>query len=346
MKKIYFIWHWKKKTDDKLKGVFAVFDSLLYAIQKLSKDFDVQIICISDVNHGYFFSEEQKIKYYFVKDKAELFDYLKKNSPDVIFLNHHSQKYKDVLKEIEKLNCLKMIYYSSPIKFFDNNIKNIFRNIFKSTISKNHKNINYHFVHHDYQKRQLKKILNLQDKNIIIAPKTADLNIYKPLKIEKKWDCVYAGRSTEGYWKRPELAIEACALSKKTLTMPGAKLKKEYPHVTVFDHWLEACELNNIFNQSKCFIITSDEFEMGPRVIPEAAACNIPIICCSDSPACVSHIKKIGGFIAEPNFKDISEKIDLATKTICNSREQLISLGYTYDLIYNKILEIIRYEFN
>jgi len=182
---------------------------------------------------------------------------------------------------------------------------------------------------------------DIPEDKIIVAPKTADLNVFKPLNIDKKWDCIYPGRCTEGYWKRPELAIEACQIAGKSLVMPGANLKRTYNHVKIFNKWLTPFELNIIYNQSRCLLITSNYKEMGPRVIPEAAACNIPIVCCSDSPANVSYVEKIGGFIAKPDPLDIAGKIKLATNTICNSREQLKNLGLTRDLILKKILEIL-----
>lgn len=288
-KKIYFVWHWFKKTSHDLKGAFAVFDSLMFAIQELSKIYNVKVLALSNINQGELFIKEHGIKYVFFKSIEEILDYSLKEKPEVIFLNHHSSNYQSFLNKINSLKSLKIIYYSSPIKL---NLKDTIlywktNGLFARNINKEHKKIDYHLVHHEYQKNELMEFDIPEDK-IIVAPKTADLNVFKPLNIDKKWDCIYPGRCTEGYWKRPELAIEACRIAGKSLVMPGANLKRTYNHVKIFNKWLTPFELNIIYNQSRCLLITSNYKEMGPRVIPEAAACNIPIVCCSDSPANVS----------------------------------------------------------
>lgn len=340
--KIFFVWHWLKKTSEDAHGTFAVFDSLMFAIRQLSKLYNVKIICLSEENSGKYFCKEQEIEYVFLKTEGEIIKWLSAHPSDVIFINHHSKNYKGFLKEINNLKALKLIYYSSPILIKAGNFKSWIMNLLSNSANKELKKLDYHFVHHDYQKKQLLSVLKIDEERVLVAPKTADLEIFRPAKEEKKWDCVYPGRCTEGYWKRPELAIEACAIARKTLVMPGAKLTKAYKYVTVFNNWLNAKELADVFNKSKCMVITSDDTEMGPRVIPESAACNLPIICCSDSSACSSHIKKIGGFIARPDPSDLAEKIRLAVNTICNTRQQLIDLNYTYDLLFNKILKIIK----
>jgi len=341
---IYFVWHWQKKTSEKLKGAFSVFDSMMQAIKLLSKNqkYNVKVLCISNVNSGEYYSEEQGLGYFFVKTLEDVAGYLKESKPDYIFLNHHGKDYYELLREVNQISCKKVIYYSSLIRLRDKNLfsslKNALQN--KSPV-KEFEKIDFHITHHEYQKKELLAQLKIKEDRIFVAPKTADLEKYKPLNVSKEWDCIYPGRCSEGYLKRPELAIKACEIAGKTLVMPGAKLDNTYEHVTTFDDWIQESELISLYNKSKCLLITTNYREMGPRVIPEAAACNIPIVCCSDSSACVSHVKKIGGFIAEPNVHDIARQINLATKTICNTRDRLIEIGYAYDLIYKTILEIL-----
>jgi len=346
--KIRFVWHWYKKTSKELNGAFSVFDSLLFAIQKLSEKYDVEILCLSKIGQGKYFTKQQQIKYVFFKTKNEIISYLQKNEPDVVFLNHHSDDYRLFLKKINALSALKIIYYSSPIKLNGLDfLRFLKRNgLGAENINKEHNNINYHIVHHEYQKKQLEKFFGIIANQIFVAPKTADLNVFKPIALRKKWDCVYPGRCREGYWKRPKLAIKACDILDKSLVMPGARLLNQYNNVTVLDRWISSQELNIIYNQSRCLLVTSNYIEMGPRIIPEAAACNIPIVCCSDSLAAVSHVRRIGGFIAKPNPRDIAKKIQLATCTICNSREQLLNLGYTRDLVFKTIESILKTVFN
>ncbi len=238
-----------------------------------------------------------------------------------------------LLQNISELSGKKIIYYSSPV---------IYKNPFRQYITKSHLKFNFHIVHHEYQKNQLIKKFRIDPSKIIIAPKTADLDLFKPMNLDKKWDCIYPCRGKEGSWKRPELAIEACRIANKSLCMPGANLVNKYQHVTTFDKWQTPEELAVLYNQSKCLVITSDYKEMGPRIMMEAAACNIPIVCCSDSPANISHISKLGGFVAKPKAKDIAQKIELAVKAEVNYRNELERLGFDFDLIYSEILKILK----
>ena len=126
--------------------------------------------------------------------------------------------------------------------------------------------------------------------------------------------------------------------------MPGARLKREYPHVTTFAGWQSPEEVARLYNQSRCLLTTTNYREMGPRIILEAAACNIPVVCCDDSPAAVSHVWRVGGFVAKPDPDDLAKKILLATNTIVNTREQLVRLGYTYDFTFRAIRDILLHE--
>lgn len=332
--KFYFIWHWNKKTTKELRGAFAAFDSLIFAIAKLTelKGYEIKILTIDSKNKGDLYSKNQGIYYKFFDSKSEIIDYLKKENPHYIFLNHHSRSYKDFVNEIVNLSAKKIIFYSAAI---------VYKNPFRQYITDQHLKFDYHIVHHQYQKDQLVRKFKINPTNIIIAPKTANFDLFKPLNLEKKWDCIYPARGGEGYLKRLELAIKACKIANKTLCLPGAVLKGKYEWVTTFDEWQSPEALAKLYNQSRCLLMTTNYLEMGPRVTMEAAACNIPIICCSDSLANVSHVSKIGGFIAKPNPKDIAEKIELAINTKIDSRSELKRIGFTYDLLYKKILEII-----
>ena len=323
--KIVFLWHWLKRSTPELNGVFAAKDSLIHAIGLLSQEYDIKLISLSKDEDYELYSSEQNIYYIFRSSWNELINEVRKINPDILFINHHPSNYTKILKNLSLLRAKKIIYYSSPIRH----------------LSGYHKALNAHLVHHEYQKAILLQ-KGVDAKKVYVAPKTADLSLFKPVKTVKKWDCIYPMRGKIGYWKRPELAIKACKIKKFSICMPGAVIPPKYNWVTTYDKWVSQRELAKLYNQSKCLVITSNDREMGPRVIPEAAACNIPIVCCNDNRACVSWVKKIGGFIAEPDPVDIAEKIEEAiSSTNVEYRENLIKLGYDSDLIYKVLNDIL-----
>ncbi len=323
--KIVFLWHWQKRLTDEEKPVFAVPDSLINAAGRLSSDYIVKLVAFSKERDYEVHSAKQNIDYIFRTSLEGLMSAVTDIDPDILLINHNPNPYEKLQKMLNRLRAKKIIYYSAPIK----------------ELNQYHKKIEYHLVHHKYQKEILKR-KGIDPKKIVVSPKTADMEIFNPGDIEKKWDCIYPMRGGMGYWKRAELAIEACKLNNMLIVMPGAKIPPEYSWVTTFGEWKSPKEMARLYNQSKCLVITSNEKEMGPRVIPEAAACNIPIVCCSDSPACVSHVKRIGGFVAEPNPKDLAEKIKLALQEKLDSRRRMDELGFDYDLNYRTLSNLIK----
>lgn len=341
MKKLVFVWHWNKKINE--QG-FLADDSLIYAIRELSKKYDVEIVAKKN-GLANTVLQSNGLTYVLFETKKEIIDYIiNTRKPDLVFFNHHSAPYDDLLRPIVSEKSIHTgIYYSSPIRFYGKDLLSYWKHhrFRLYNLSKYHTSISYHLVHHPYQREELINY-GVQRDRIFVAPKMADEDIFKPNHAGlKKWNCIYPGRCTEGYWKRPELAIEATKSLGYSLVMPGAKLNTTYEHVTTFDNWVPQERLVDLYNQSECLVITSNIVEMGPRVIPEAALCNIPIVCCSDAKACVSHVKNIGGFIASPNVEDISKKIRLACNTIVNSREFLLRNGYTNKLILNVLQTLI-----
>lgn len=349
--RLAFVWHWYKRTSPELAGAFAAEDTLIKAIRRLTNEGEQAVIfALAEESYavGHTFSKRQGIWYTLVPDRETLLSEVCCFDPDMIFLNHHPFNYDDVLQGITKLRAKKAIYYSSPIS--SHPITQTF---------------DAFLVHHSYQADQLIG-LGIDACKIHIAPKTADLDCFYPIEgTRKKWDCIYPARGGFGYWKRVELAVEACRLIGKTIVLPGANIPgslnidpvsirrhvarrflllwrkltsrinklQEFPWVTTLS-WQTPEELSRIYNQSGCFVITSNNMEMGPRVIPEAAACNLPIVCCSDSRACVSYANVLGGLIAKHDPQDIASKIKLALSLTPKSRQLLLEAGLDTWVIY------------
>lgn len=327
-RKIFVVWHWYKKlTNDSQQPSIAVEDTLFDALYALAEHFDVTLISLNQHKLPSYRDEKNGVNYVFCQNQKEIIEYANLHRSDVLLLNHHSQPYDDLIEQLLPTTDTSILFYSSAIQLQPLDLLRfkLHHGLFAHPVSRVYKKINYHLVHHAYQKNELMHQTQLSPDRIFVSPKSANPSYFSPTKNgTKKWDTIYPGRCTEGYLKRPELAIKATDQLNMTLFMPGAKLKKTYPHVTTSTQWMDRNALNEAYNQSDVLLITTNYREMGPRVIPEAMMCNLPVVCCADSTACVSHVKKFGGYIAKPNVHDITKKLLLAKSTNVNTREELI----------------------
>jgi len=99
-----------------------------------------------------------------------------------------------------------------------------------------------------------------KDKIKLIPAMYIDLDIFKPMNLEKKYDMIFVGRRAKN--KGIEL-FEKAGRGFKTLIVDGwAKDSQEIAH---------------LLNQSKLLIMSSYN-EGGPRVVLEALACGIPVL--------------------------------------------------------------------
>ncbi len=348
--KLAFLWHWQKKTLPHLRGAFAAEDTLIKAIGRLtSEGEDAMVFAIgpSEYVRPPFLCDSQNVWYRLCPNREQLVDALADFDPHVVIMSHEPKDYDDVLEAVQRLSARKIMFYSAPI-----------------TPNEITRQFDAFFVHHAFQGEVLAQIGYSRDK-VVVAPKTADLDVFCPAADEvHRWDCIYPSRGGFGYWKRIEMAVEACRLAGKTLVVPGGRIpgtldcgarapgrlierrlparlsdftmryrRRPFPWLTTLA-WQTAAEMAERYNQSRCFVITSNEREMGPRVIPEAAACNLPLVCCSDSPACVSYTEKLGGFIADPNPKDVAAKILQALAAPSATRESLLAQRMDSWVIY------------
>jgi len=356
--RLAFVWHWCKRTSPPLAGALAAEDTLLKAIQRLTNEGEEAIIFAlapEQYAKGRVLNERQGIWYMLVRDRETLLDEVRQFDPDVIFLNHNPKNYDDILEAVSRLRAKRAIYYSAPISFHP--ITQTF---------------DAFLVDHSYQANQLIDLGTVASK-VHVAPKTADFDRFYPVQgMTKKWDCIYPARGGFGYWKRIELAVEACRLAGVTIVIPGGdipgtlnnelnplqqriarrvpnlwrglarqvKYLSEFPWVTTLE-WQSPEAMNLLYNQARCLVITSDDNEMGPRVMMEAAACNLPIVCCADSRACVSRAKVLGGFVAEPKPCDIASKIRLTLSSNPNSRQLLQEAGLDTWVIYRALRRLL-----
>lgn len=148
-----------------------------------------------------------------------------------------------------------------------------------------------------------------------------DLDIFKPLNFEKKYDLVTACRLVKNkgldllleaikliaYDLKPKLLIIGEGPEFKNLKAKVKSLKLE--NNVEFAGWLRRREeIAQLFNQSKIFILTSYN-EGGPRAALEAIACGLPII--TTRVGIIEEIIKDGknGIFIDWSQEDIAEKI-------------------------------------
>lgn len=134
-------------------------------------------------------------------------------------------------------------------------------------------------------------------------------DMFKPMNLPKLWDAMHHGASAS--WKRQWLAAKAfkekmLVIGRFQETDPfpfdesrrlGAEVRSEvsYPEVAV------------LLNQSRCLAQTADYWGGGQRATLEALACNIPVICMTDSPKNREYVEESGcGLVADPNAEDIA----------------------------------------
>lgn len=128
-----------------------------------------------------------------------------------------------------------------------------------------------------------------------------DLEIFKSMNLEKKYDILFVGRRVAN--KGIDLFTEA-----------ANKLKAKN---LVVDGWAnDSYELAKIYNESKLLIVSSYN-EGGPRVMLEAMACGIPVLC-----------TRVG---LAPELLPESQLIDWSVDDIVHKAKRILEQGSTFD---------------
>lgn len=144
----------------------------------------------------------------------------------------------------------------------------------------------------EYQLKQLKaeqpwhKTLfgNKSNSSTYLLPKSVDTNLFSPDPTQsKKWDVIAMGRLISYYkdYSALESLSHTCRVAMIGDGPEAESLKKKMPQIT----WIGYVPNHNIPDylvQAKCFFHTSLN-DFFPRVIPEAAACGLPVVAFQDA---------------------------------------------------------------
>ena len=147
--------------------------------------------------------------------------------------------------------------------------------------------------------------------------------IFVPKQLQKKWSGIHHG--TCASWKRQWLLAEA--LGKAGVVVGRTQETDSHPFdeckrlgTTVIPEQLPE-EVCNLLNQSYVCVQTSDMWGGGQRCTLEALACNIPVVCMSDSPKNREYVEESGcGMVTEPNARDIARAVTLTQSTDWGTR--------------------------
>ena len=196
----------------------------------------------------------------------------------------------------------------------------------------------YFFIKQDSKKAKAVRVMSSQiagklaslgipESKINLIPAIyVDLDIFKPMSLEKKYDLIFVGRLEKN--KGVKLLLDAIRIlvfkfnlhSLKVLIVGDGsekiKLKIKADELEIEDNlnfygWAEdSNKVAALLNQSKLLVMTSYN-EGGPRVVLEAIACRVPIL--ATPVGIVADIIKDGQFgrIISWNAEDIAEKINL-----------------------------------
>lgn len=151
----------------------------------------------------------------------------------------------------------------------------------------------------------------LPNKNIRMMIKPAADNIFKPYKSDmsgKVFDVILVGNYNKGVNKGHDFAFQKIGDKLKVLSVGNVpkKVRKKYPQVR-FIGWVPRKMLPQYYFACKVAIICCGAEDSCPRVVPEALACNTPILVLDR----VNIWKKkyitnqTGGFCSNDNFFDV-----------------------------------------
>lgn len=143
--------------------------------------------------------------------------------------------------------------------------------------------------------------------------------IFHPMNLEKKWWGIHPGACAS--WKRQGFVGEALGdkglvcgrIQPGNIDTFGFDRCKELGTTVLPQQTPE--ELAVLLNQSHCLLQTSAYWGGGQRATLEALACNIPVVCMSDSPKNREYVEESEcGLVVEPELGRIKDGVGIVMK--------------------------------
>jgi hypothetical protein len=181
-----------------------------------------------------------------------------KYEPDVIFARGGFKEYNTVLQRFPKA---KKIYYGAGKRFKpqDNIIK-------------------YNLILNDSEKQLKETQKEFKDTKVSLWIKSAAENIFYPKDKEKKYDIIMVANEHPKGIKGHDFLLPILNKYKSIqIGISSSKNKLKYKNIE-FTDWIPRKEVSNYYAMAKVAVIAVDTIDSCPRVIPEALACNCPIL--------------------------------------------------------------------
>jgi len=141
--------------------------------------------------------------------------------------------------------------------------------------------------------------------------------IFKPMSVPKLFTGIHHG--TCASWKRQGLMgvalnQDALLVGRNQKSDPNPFIEARKAGATIIEE-VSYEQVALLINMSEMLVQTSDVWGGGQRATLEAMACNIPVICMSDSPKNREFVEESGfGVVSDPSIHSIRESIDEARK--------------------------------
>ncbi|KKU85346.1 MAG: hypothetical protein UY14_C0026G0008 [Parcubacteria group bacterium GW2011_GWA1_47_9] len=178
-----------------------------------------------------------------------------------------------------------------------------------------------------------------KEKIIYVPAFYIDLDIFKLMGLDKEYDLIFVGRLVKN--KGVNLFLEAVKkLGLKTIIVGDGPLKEslkfkvkslKLENQIIFHGWAkDSQEVAELMNKSKILVMSSYN-EGGPRVVPEAMACGVPVL--ATAVGIMPEIIKSG---------ESGEIIDWNSENIVQKVKALLDNPAQFDLYVRRGLEIAR----
>jgi glycosyltransferase involved in cell wall biosynthesis len=288
----------------------------------------------------------------------------KKHHPDIVFnigKRKFIQRWVHDFKEIYKYSNADITFFRGGFKEYDNTIKlnkkhfglTLYLGASKRIIPfpqfKKYYDIVLMESNRDMQLiKTMEKNSNIPFiKNIIPFFKTANPNIFKPLNIQqKKYDICWPCNFTQINYKGQDFFMRMLSINKQFQSLKiihcgnkkevGENLAKKYNLKNIeFKGWVNKEQLNNILNQSKFGLVTSNKTDGCPRISTEIQMSGTPLIIRNET-RLMEYYKQKGTVSFQDN--EIFSKIKYAFENYSNLQKEILECR-NQELKFEKICQ-------